>query len=86
MPAAYVVLDSITQPNPSLGDGTAGVSCSWIIYNADGSILAGPAGPFVTANFSAGAAWADVEAAITSQLQADVGDPSLTVTFLPGSP
>jgi hypothetical protein len=82
---AYVTVTGFTGANPGLNAGTVGLTCSWVIFAPDGSVLEGPVGGWsVMANFSYGDQWADIQAALTAQLQADVGDPDLTVVFIPG--
>jgi hypothetical protein len=83
---AYVAVQGVAAGNPGLGAGPAGLAVSWIILADDGSVTAGPAGPFVIANFSHGDAWASIQAGVTEALQANYGDPALQVVFLgPGA-
>ena len=82
---AYVTMTGFTGPNPGLNAGTVGLTCSWVIFAPDGSIVEGPAGSSLMANFSFGDQWSDIQAALTAQFQANVGDPDLTVVFIPGS-
>jgi hypothetical protein len=80
--SALVTLNGFTGPNPGLGPGTVGVTCSLAVFNEDGSLYLA-FGPALMCNVSAGAAWADIQAALVTGLQADF-DPALTVTFFPG--
>ena len=79
---AYVKIAGVAAANPGLGDGAAGVEASWIILDPSGIVVAGPAGPFVIANFGAGVDTAEVEAAVTSALQGNYGDPEMAAVFL----
>jgi hypothetical protein len=80
---AFAVVNGFAGPNPSLGPGTVGVTCSVAIFNSDGSLDMALGPDFIIANVTASAAWADIQAAVTATLQAYFG-PDVTVTFFPG--
>jgi hypothetical protein len=81
---AYVVPTGIGSPSNGENPGPVGLQISFVVFADDGTITAGPEGPFAMSNFSNGDTWADISAACVTALQGLIGDPDLTVVFLPG--
>jgi hypothetical protein len=83
---AYVTVTGLTAASPSLAEaGTpAAAEAAWIVLSDANEVIAGPDSGALVIPFAYGAAWSDIAAAITGQVQDAISDPDVTVVFLPG--